>query len=256
MVLSEKIHKIINEELSVSLNVEKEANKIKKLIINDLKNASVGFINTLKYKENTISYKIFDLDYKINYKVFTNINPTSDKLYGTTYINAHEIDLNLCMSGGIPYPAKFDDIIFHEILHVYQYSMNKKDYLSNLSYLNLYNKVIEVMKSGSNDNDLKLANALYMSFDFEQDAMAHGLYGILKQYFKERLYDMFLKSEEYAFLSDMHDIIENPDFFDFSLFNLEKEETLKFINKKYKRYMQKLTHVYQKVYQEKNYVGI
>ena len=86
--------------------------------------------------------------------------------------------------------------------------------------------------------------------------MVHGLYGTLMKYSKEHLYNAYLKSEEYNFLSDIDHVINNEDNFDYSLYDMPKNTIIKKIRKAYDKYMTKLVHVYQLVYKSKQYSAI
>lgn len=258
MTLDEKIHNIITEQLSISLDVEKMSNRIKTYIIDDANKQHITTLdNGIRYKQNTIMYNIFGQDYSIQYKIYMNVNPNSRLLYGTAYVNDNELDLCLCLLNGNPYSPKFDNIIFHECLHIYQYIKSKKDVLCNDISKTVYNRIKDILNGSTDDNDYILANALYMTFEFEQDAMVHGLYGILINVKKERLYDIFLKSEQYLYLKDMEYVLENKDIFDYSLFNMmSKNKILKMIRENKERYIKKLMHVYQNVYDKLQYTGI
>ena len=138
MELSEKIQKLINEELSISFEVEKIANILATYILNDTKQQQVLTIGKLHYKENEFIYNLFGIDFTVHYNVYTNVDPDSDRLYGCAYIEDKRLELHLCLANGAPYVKKFNDIIFHELLHAYQYSKNKIDYLSNKQTAKLY----------------------------------------------------------------------------------------------------------------------
>jgi hypothetical protein len=257
MSFAENIKQIINEELSISLNVEKVSLKIRDAILDKCTNIVSQCYNNVKYKEGHITYNIFDIDYDIHFKVYTNIDDTySEKLYGCIYISEHRMDLNLCKINGISFAPKFENIIFHEVEHIYQYSLHKRDYLSDIKTLKLYNKILEIINIHNNENDLIIANALFMSFEFEQDAMVHGLYGTLMNTNKEYLYDTYLHTDEHAFLEDMNYVLEHKDELDYTIFNISKNKIISLIKNQYKRYLNKLMHVYQLVYNKKFYSGI
>jgi len=245
----------LNEELSISKEVENIANALHNYIIQDFTKLSLIKEYKLNYKTNTFNYEIFGENYNINYKIYTNVNPNENYMFfGLADIQNNYIELNLCYYNGLPYENLFNDIIYHEILHIFQYSKNKKLYLKDNSIKKRYDAINKVLNNNYSDDEKIFANALYMAFEFEQDAMCHGLYGTLKHCkYITNIKNEYMKSDEYLYLYDIQYTLNNINNFDKNcekLFNISRKHFEKILYNSYKRYLNKLTHVYQKAYNE------
>lgn len=240
------ITNIINEELGIANEIVRESNKLEKFIISDLKNAKKDNSGpVIKYKEHTIdNYKVFDTTVKIHYIVYTSgINFVKHKLVGEiNYTNDKiEITLSLAMSNGQPIDAFFGDTIYHELTHLYQYIKSKKETLMNKKEKSLY-QILKTIKNENEDNDICVfANALYISFDFEQDAMIHGLYArIMKERFGRSVELVIRCSSENDYLYDVKWAIDNIDLFPEDIFKMSKKMALLRFNNTYNRYSRKI----------------
>jgi len=249
--VSDIVRKAINEEMSISPIVGHAASVLKNHIEEDCKKRETKKESRLHYKEGMLEEKLFGLCYRVNYKVYTNIDINDFRLFGTTKVATNELILSMCLFNGQPYAPKYDDIIFHELLHIYQYTLNKKDYLIDERYATLYANIGKVLSNPSyTDNDKIFANALYISFPFEQDAMAHGLYGTLSVFKWFQLRYEFEKTEEYAYIFDIEYALENIDEFNEDAFGITKEKCVRILQKAYNRYVSKLSKAYQKAYND------
>jgi len=238
--------KLIIESLSISKNVIIEANKLQKFLMQDFQKQISKYEENLTFRENSFHYNLFDFDFLIQYKIFTkDFNLAKFYTYGLTDILSEQktLTLNLYLNSGIPSEEYFESLIYHELLHIYQYKMSKHDVLSN-SFLNkLYMniKIIYANKEIYSDDELTFTNALYASFDFEQDAMCHGLYGRLMSVSSDIINpkNILYNSQEYEFIYDMEWVLENLDKFP-DIFDISKEKYQVIIEKSLNRFK---THI-------------
>ena len=103
---------------------------------------------------------------------------------------------------------------------------------------------------------ITFANALYISFPFEQDAMIHGLYNSLINNYDLPSYMVkgeAFKTDEYLYLKDIRLAIDMIDEYDESIFNhmLSKNAFLIILNKAYKRFLSKFEKCIQHIIDEK-----
>jgi len=199
---------------------------------------------------------IFNENYKIDCKYYKQLN-SIDYLYrlrGNAIIKEHIIYLDLLDKNS----KYFENIITHEILHIFQYNKNKIDYLSYGKYKNLYIILNDLLlkndyENNLNDIDLLFINAAYISFPFEQDAMIHGLYKHLIDKKITNIFSSLKTTDEYLYLEDLKNSIEKIDLFNESLFNniITKNAFLKLLKKSKNRYETKINKIMQKAYNDK-----
>jgi predicted SprT family Zn-dependent metalloprotease len=154
-------------------------------------------------------------------------------------------------------PKYFEDIVTHEILHIFQYNKNQKKY-ENDSLYKILNKIRKNIEN-YNDTDILFAQALYISYDFEQDAMVHGLFKELEQYDNYIIQFKLRETDEYMFLVDLRHAIKNIDQFDESLFEnkLSKSAFLNRLQKAEQRYSTKINHIVQHIFDiRENFDGL
>lgn len=241
------ITNIINEELGIANAIVRESNKLEKFIISDLKNASKYSNGVISYKKNDIPYRLFDTDVNIHYHVYTiGYNAIKNKLVGEIEYTFEKIDLhlNLAMLNGQPIDAFFGDTIYHELTHLYQYIKSKKETLMNKKENSLY-QILKTIKNKNEDNDICVfANALYISFDFERDAMVHGLYArTMKERFGRSVELIIRCSFENEYLYDVKWAIDNIDLFPEDIFKMSKKSALLRFKNTYNRYSRKIGKV-------------
>jgi len=196
----------LNEELSISKKVERcSEDVINKLeILSDWYSKNVDF-----------SYNFFGTDYQICFdrnEMNLQCNGSTDMASQRMFIISDCIE-------------ETRDIIYHEILHIYQYIKNKETYQNDKYY-----KIAREIMQGYGDEDKKLnsmdflfALALYASFDFEQDAFIHGAYGKLKN--EPKITDKMLSSTDaYLYIRDMNNALSaitfQPSSFNEKLFEM------------------------------------
>ncbi len=146
------------------------------------------------YNNPNIKHFIFEFDFwKSKFDIVVNmLNYPSDeecfrcKSYGSFNSEMNYKDktmrLNLGAVRGIPYTPAFDDIIKHEIQHVYKI-MNGGDIKSSDKLLSkstlfneeFYNKLLDIMNTSREYKIQKLSYALYSSFEFERNGFIGGM---------------------------------------------------------------------------------
>ena len=223
----------INETLSISNEVLQKTNVIHEKIMNDsnkseLKNNYAGTYYTGEFNEN-----IFGLDFTIQYRYYT-ILKNDRILHGQTLIKDKLLDLNVYNNF-----KSFDNILIHELLHIYQYVKNKIDYQGyNRELYEIVGIILNNEDENYSDIEKIFAGALYLTFPYEQDAMAHGLYKILDEFPSVMVKRILTCTEEYAYLNDLKYVIDNIDDFDEALFDnlLTKKKFLNMCKKSYDRY--------------------
>ncbi|WQJ53323.1 MAG: hypothetical protein [Wendovervirus sonii] len=220
--------KRINEKLSISDNVQNEVIKF-----NDyLKNKSCNYS-----KDCNFDYIFFEIPFKIYFR----FNELSDNHFGQTNLLTNTLMITHCKNVDIL------NTLYHEILHIFQYKKNKQLYQNDIIYKNACNAI----KNNSNDFDLLFAYALYASFDFEQDAMIHGLYGALQDLPVIIAKNYINESDEYAYILDMKNALsiidKNPNAFNEKLFKMNVSQYMQIIQKGLNRFETKICKLLQKI---------
>ena len=242
----------LNEVLSISDEVIQESDKLCH-IIRDKVNQEMKNMNAERYAANDgygkyiiihFKYNFFNLKFKVDIKNYISIN--ENYLYtlkGNTRIGIRQMTLEIKIDN----PKYFEDIVTHEILHIFQYNKNQKKY-ENDSLYKILNKIRKNIEN-YNDTDILFAQALYISYDFEQDAMVHGLFKDLQQYKTDNIQFKLKETDEYKFLVDLRHAIKNIDQFDESLFEnkLSKSTFLNRLQASEHRYSTKINHIVQHI---------
>ena len=245
------MNKNLNEALSIANEILEETTKIHEKIISNydkfsLKNNYAGTYYAGEFDEN-----IFGLDFTIQYRYYT-ILKNDRVLHGQTIIKDKLLDLIVYNNF-----KSFDNILIHELLHIYQYVKNKIDYDNQGYNRELYQLVgIILNNEAKNYSDIEktFASALYLTFPYEQDAMAHGLYKVLDEFPSVMVNSILTCTDEYLYLADLKYAIDNIDIFDEALFNnlLTKNKFLNMCKKSYNRYKTKIEHVVQHIIDDKS----
>jgi hypothetical protein len=252
----------LNEILSISDEVIHESNKLCQ-IIRDKVNQEMKNMNIERYAADDgygkyiiihFKHNFFNLKFKIDIKNYISIN--ENYLYtlkGNTRIGIRQMTLKIKIGN----PKYFEDIVTHEILHIFQYNKNQKKY-ENDSLYKILNKIRKNIEN-YNDTDILFAQALYISYDFEQDAMVHGLFKELEQYDNYIIQFKLRETDEYMFLVDLRHAIKNIDQFDESLFEnkLLKSAFLNRLQAAEQRYSTKINHIVQHIFDiRENFDGL
>ena len=253
----------LNEVLSISDEVIHESDKLCQ-IIRDKVNQEMKNVNIERYIIGNeignyinirFEYSVYEQIYTIIVRNYIKINRNDlDKLHGNANVINKIITLDIIMDD----PKYFEDIVTHEILHIFQYNKNQLNYANNDKLYKILSKIRKNIENYS-DLDILFAQALYISFDFEQDAMVHGLFKDLQQYETDNIQFKLKETDEYKFLVDLRYAIKNIDQFDESLFDnkLSKSAFLNRLQKAEQRYSTKINHIVQRIYDIKeNFDGL
>lgn len=213
----------LNEVLSISDEVIHESNNLCQ-IIRDKVNQEIQNMNTERYAVDDgygkyiiihFKYNFFNLKFKIDIKNYISINENYlYRLGGNTKIGRRQMTLEIKIDD----PKYFEDIVTYEILHIFQYNKNQKKYERKDTLYKILSKIRKNIEN-YNDIDVLFVQALYISYDFEQDAMVHGLFKDLQQYETDNIQFKLKETDEYKFLVDLRYAIKNIDQFDESLFD-------------------------------------
>jgi len=244
------MNKNLNEALSIANEILEETilihNNIENDILSQTDNDYAG-----KYYYGKFNKNIFGLDFTVQYKCYTEIE-NYNVLHGRTTIKDRLLEL--IVYNGF---KTFDNILIHELLHIYQYVKNKIDYDEQGANKELYKIVGNILGDRDRnylDIEKTFAGALYLTFPYEQDAMAHGLYMTLDNFPSVMINNVVKNTDEYLYLTDLKYAIDNIDIFDEALFNnlLTKNKFLNMCKKSYNRYKTKIEHVVQHIIDDKS----
>ena len=164
-----------NEALSIANEILKERLLIHNNIENDIL-SQTGNDYAGKYYYGKFNKNIFGLDFIVQYKCYTEIE-NYNVLHGRTSIKDRLLEL--IVYNGF---KTFDNILIHELLHIYQYVKNKINYDEQGANKKLYKitgNILGDRDRNYSDTEKRFAGALYLTFPYEQDAMVHGLYMVL-----------------------------------------------------------------------------
>lgn len=253
----------LNEVLSIPDDVIQESNNLCQ-IIRDKVNQELQNINIERYIIGNeignyinirFEHSIYEQIYTIIVRNYIKINRNDlDKLCG----NANVINKIITLDIIIDDPKYFEDIVMHEILHIFQYNKNQLNYANNDKLYKILSKIRKNIEN-YNDLDILFAQALYISYNFEQDAMVHGLFKELQQYDNYIIQFKLRETDEYMFLVDLRYAIKNIDQFDELLFEnkLSKSAFLNRLQKAEQRYSTKINHIVQRIFDiRENFDGL
>jgi len=253
----------LNEVLSISDDIIQESNNLCQ-IIRDKVNQELQNINIERYIIGNeignyinirFEHSIYEQIYTIIVRNYIKINRNDlDKLCG----NANVINKIITLDIIIDDPKYFEDIVTYKILHIFQYNKNQLNYANNDKLYKILSKIRKNIENYS-DLDILFAQALYISYNFEQDAMVHGLFKELQQYDNYIIQFKLKETDEYKFLVDLRYAIKNIDQFDESLFDnkLSKSAFLNRLQKAEQRYSTKINHIVQHIFDvRENFDGL
>lgn len=247
------IKEVLNEELAISATVSDEADRLKQLILNDAKNRQTEKTENFSFKDGELTAKLFGINYKINYTVYnaTDCSHLRGYLDSASDTIKHTMSLNLLRVNGQPYQDYFDNSIYHELLHVFQYEQSKRNALSDPVMKSRYETIRNIFNDTTLDETYRVfANALYASFDFEQDAMVHGLYGeMISMTDGVNWKGVLLRAKDYEYVYDISWCLDNLELFDSKRFGMTKEAFKHLIEDKLKMFKTKIGKMIMKFQQ-------
>ncbi len=265
----------INEELSVSEDVRDAVDKIKRAIQDEIGNDVEKYSYYNRYFYN-MCLEIFDTIIYLNLCVVPFVDKLdfskNKELYSFdceirySRDNVCDIILNIPIINKCIYRYYLDDNLSHELRHYYEYlKRGRRLSLTNQKDIINYNSLYAKVKSGIYTKKEKdVAMCLYYSYRFERSAFAHGLDGILSQYREshekgkrniDEIYDIFKTTDEYKYMSIMHDVLEHLSDYTAEILRIAKMSTDKFENILRKRYIEfrnAMHKVLMKTYEELN----
>lgn len=218
--INESINEVITEEMGISDEVDKETDKLtnfilkhmKMLKLSNIKNVSLPdkFVNGIKFKNGSFTYKVFGLDIGVEYYCF---HFDSDEtfndyieMYGDSTFNASShlgltsknkwlkkmnfIRVNFAVVKNDLKEKYFRQSVKHELTHIYE------QYKSNTNFSdrfddNVYKKIMSVIGNPSyGEHERNFYYTLYLCFDYERRAYVNEFYTSLK----DKKYDNFIPS--------------------------------------------------------------
>ena len=186
--IKKDLQRIINEELSINLEVDRLTSQLYLIFLKNFKNIKFNNIDN-KISLATMVLKnvnIFNQNFSVKFNCYNtndknNYNSMINKYHcynGSTDFTNNIITINIGVFSGSKY-LDFDNVLQHEIEHVFQ--MSKKGILNNYGKSDnnkLYNKALTVIqnKDKYNSYQFNCAFLLYYLSDNEVDAFVNQLY--------------------------------------------------------------------------------
>lgn len=187
--LYDDIKKVIQEELSIAIQVDNLADDLVTQIIKNIKTRKAENVEPNVLCTNfTINTELEDTKISVAVQYYNFQTKEAYEEYKKYYYcnggdSASQRRLSFIwvycygISGGINV-NELKNVVHHEVEHIYQYIKGKEIISKNLP---LYNKAREYSNS-VDEFERAIATIIYNHYDFEQDAMVNGLYGYLKSY--------------------------------------------------------------------------
>jgi len=174
-IIKKNINSIINEELSISKDVE----DISFEIFSNIKKH--GFV---KGEEN-FSFNVGDIlvscfNYYFNSREEYEKEKPQKSANSVSHRGMRFINIALCYLSGHLVSNDLYDSIFHEVEHLYQQEKTKLNFQDRKDD-DFYRFVEGLMYKGETLEERTVAAGLYLSFDYELNGYLNGLYGQLKE---------------------------------------------------------------------------
>jgi predicted transcriptional regulator len=246
--LNEDINDILTEELGISDNVSRMTDIILNDIISDYRNRkfekSIIISNGVGVKEGDITVDdVFNNELNVLYKIYN----FKDKIYreqyidkeGKGYLNAGSNHMYLgkgkrrrlvvnrigvaleMISGTLINVEEAKDSIQHELEHIYQQSMMKKEFGNKDLY-----RIVSLKLYNGNKYDESVATILYMSFKSEIEAYANGLYAFVKEKLSEHPINIDIEFKKSAAYKKLRELYEAKSFIIRHLNDKEMDDAL------------------------------
>ena len=270
----------IKEERSISSDVEEEANKIIEILTSNLEN-SFDYANPTKYGDNVREIKgnfafiVFENRIRIEYSVIYFKN----EMYFYKYRNKFRFGASIENEKGLLKIVTFSlygnldekftfDSIYHELEHFYQFIKSNHNLSKNGR---TYDEIVKILLRKADfsiynltvtdkENMFNFASIFYGTFNFEQDALVHGLYGLLIKTKGIDLPYILRQSDAYLYLAKMNefykkiDVLKNYDIFKLflSIINISFDKAKKILYYAIKRFSNKIGKAYSLAYDKLN----
>jgi hypothetical protein len=290
---------LLKEELHIAEPVKILTNYIVNKIKIDWKDSNTIFISKEEYEQYLISnnyningdkivkkynYLFFDNDIKIVYSIsnFNSVEVANNYVSGSCRIeyfddginipkvNYYVLDVNLGLVNYDITPSTFNEVIQHELNHLYQ-KIYKLDNIKTVSqntfnkWMPLYDKAINNINN-ANKYISDISYVYYYLNNGEQDAYINGLYGNIMNSKPNNIEEFVKTTRQYKTLNKLKEIeksiynwnendeelIEAKNFFIKSDLSLKcfKSQLLSFIQSNLNRFQNKINGVIRKTKQE------
>lgn len=205
--INRKINRRIDEELSISKEVERTSRDIYNTILN------YGFPKDEEY----LSFKVNDISVTCICHKYNNRNDYEkdvhqEEAYSISRHGIKMMTLHLYYVSGGLLKGDLYDSIYHETEHLFQQDMmpspnNKEERKKSEKYNEFYKLVRIILNNGYSIEERKVAAGMYFAFSLELNGYLNGLYGYLIEnepplaevnsiVKKSPLYKMIMLSEE------------------------------------------------------------
>lgn len=262
----------LTEEKSISNVVVETSRNIIKAILNDFpkcEKIKVGNHNEFKGSFRMLMFN--SGIYTVNYTCYSvsreKFNLSEYNLTSSADVTNRILSINFLRVDGNIDARTLDDAVCHEVEHVFQSLAKPKSIIYDKG---IYDKAIKVLNDkNASQEEFDIARIIYLSQYSEQDAMAHGLYLLLKTSKEKGIsFGMALHSSDayrqLQFLFSMTDKLEKAQFDlkeNYSAilmihYKRDLDWLEKVLYKALKRFNKKIAHVVEKFKLEEKYKGL
>lgn len=180
------------EEWGISNSINNASDNFSKILYETMRNVEWGIPQNPNIKHCCFEYVFWKKAFKtevflLNYKTEEECFHAKELGRFNSELNFKDEHLKLFLGAvmGMPYPPTYDDIIKHEIQHIYKIinggDIKPSDKLLNNSTMfneEFYNKLNDIILQTKEVRIRKIAYALYSSFEFERNGFIGGLDGV------------------------------------------------------------------------------
>ena len=183
IIISEsQFKRLILEQLGHSLEVEHEAQSIIDIIVKNVEQKEMSPNTDGIYSINGAFNKtLFGLDFNIAFNIYiaghSPILQSACEIHDDGLSNLI-LELYIDESGNF-ISNLFQDTIYHELHHIYQYSKSTSHSL--ITNKELYQKAVNYLSYSTDSIEYKLALIIYFGNRVEQDAFIQGAFGSSKE---------------------------------------------------------------------------
>lgn len=270
--LLESIKNELIESLSISDNVRTETENLIDAICGNLTHVSWGYKNSNNVKHISFKYILFDKQYTIdvfykNYSSRKECNIANEQGAFDSYVDFNDniIMFKLGAVNGIPYELYFDDIITHELQHIYKsykgVEIKSKYDIHSVFTKENYEKLKSIYSNKTNNIKIRyVAYALYASYEYEMNGFLGGLYSLFNtcpiknpktreelRMTEDYKKNVILKSKCFKALEMIYHSIEYIDGMDgsivYNIFGITKPYIKKVLIKSKSEYTKKMSRI-------------
>lgn len=266
IILTEKeFHSLVLSLVTESLSIAEEVNRVTGNII---------FYIKRYIRRNKLDAPIVDGSFRLN--IFNSIFTIMWRLYDFDNLKEkekpkqvgaqvdfenEEIYLDIVKIWGEVDTISLSNSLQHEIEHIYQRYKRPDQTNFKIKDKTLYDKALELLKN-KDETKREIGRAIYLMFNFEQDAFVNGLYAAMKEndgsYSFNDIWNSNDAKQHLDFLIDFNNKIRQNEY----PYIQSVKESLSFLNrniiwlqnhtdKAIKRFANKIAHVKHKIKTEK-----